>query len=123
MTFVVILQGSTAQADLRAFRHRVCSLLERSDAGPLICDLRAIAHPDARTVESLAGLRWEARRHGCAVYLRNANNEVRDLLALVGLAGLFPSIDALRLEALGEAEHGEQPCRIEEEADPRDPIA
>lgn len=45
---------------------------------------------DAVTLDALARLRLVARRQDCSVVLRCASSELLDLIALAGLAGLFP---------------------------------
>ena len=40
---------------------------------------------DARTVEALARLQLAMGRHGCRLRLRNASDELLELLALMGL--------------------------------------
>jgi ABC-type transporter Mla MlaB component len=40
---------------------------------------------DAWAIEALARLQLEARKHGCQVKLKNASDELRDLLAFMGL--------------------------------------
>ena len=77
--------------------------------------------PDIEAVETLALLQLAARRRGIQVVLRGMNPELRDLLAWAGLDGALPCAEGSGLEPRGEAEQGEQPLRVEEEADPRDP--
>lgn len=69
------------------------------------------------TVDALAGLQLAALRYGGSVSLRAAPDELYELLALAGLN------EVLRAEReLGggrrEAEDGEQPVDLQEEADP-----
>lgn len=58
--------------------------------------------PDLALVDALARLQLIACRRGCVVCLRDAPEELRALLELVGL------LDVLPLEARREAERGEQ---------------
>ena len=76
--------GPIARGDLPGLCERVCSLLDQSDAAVALCDVRGI-DPDAVTVDALARLQLAARRHGCQVRLRNASNELRELVAFMGL--------------------------------------
>jgi hypothetical protein len=78
---------------------------------------------DLETVEALARLQLTARRMGGEVWLRRASVELRDLLHLAGLEAVVPCPAPLALEARGQAEHREEPRRVEEEGDPADPIA
>lgn len=49
-----------------------------------LCDVTGV-EPDALTVDALARLQLTAGRHGCRVRLRNASDELRDLVAFMGL--------------------------------------
>ena len=46
--------------------------------------------PDAVTVDALARLQLAARRLGCQVRLRNASDELRELVAFMGLCDVLP---------------------------------
>jgi len=84
------------------------------DALVVICDAGAL-RPDAVSVDALARLRLEARRHGCRVELRNVPAELGGLLAFLGLAravGLSGGFEPQR-----EAEEREQPLGVEERVD------
>jgi len=62
----------------------VCALLEQNGAPVAHCDVRAV-DPDAVTVDALARLQLAAKRHGCQVKLRGASDELRELVAFMGL--------------------------------------
>ena len=83
------IEGPIARADLPGLCDRVCGLLERSGADVAYCDVRAIV-PDAVTVDALARLQLAARRHGCRVRLRNATDELLELVAFMGLEDVLP---------------------------------
>jgi len=120
-TVVFAIRGPIARADLRGLCERVCGLLERSGADVVVCDVRGI-DPDAVTVDALARFQLAARRNGCQVRLRHASNELRDLLAFMGLRDVLPEL-TLRPEPGGQAEEGEErPC-TEEERELDDPAA
>jgi hypothetical protein len=73
--------------------------------------------PDLAVVDELARLSLAARRLGCSIWLRDACEELAELLELVGLG--------LGLEVVGEAEGGEQ-GRVavnDEVVEPGDPLA
>ena len=65
--------------------------------------------PTAQTVDALARLELVGRRLGRELRLRNASQELQELLAFVGLA------DALRVEPVGQPEEREQCLGVEEE--------
>ena len=65
----------------------------------VVCDV-ACARADAETVEALARLQLAARRHGCRVRLRHASDDLRQLIAFMGLRDVFPD-EPLRLDPGG----------------------
>jgi hypothetical protein len=69
--------------------------------------------PDLALVDSLARLQLAARRHGWAIRVKDASEELCALLEFVGLAGV------LAVEARRQAERGEQ-LRVEEVVQPGD---
>jgi anti-anti-sigma regulatory factor len=81
----------------------------------VVCDVRALVHPDVSTVNALAQLALIVRRSERRIVLRHASRELQDLLSLLGLG------DALPLEAQGQAEEWEQNFGVEEEAGAGDP--
>jgi ABC-type transporter Mla MlaB component len=86
---VFAISGPIARADLPGLCERVCSLLARSDAGVVLCDVRGV-EPDAVTVDALARLQLAARRYGCQVRLRRASSELVELVAFMGLQNVLP---------------------------------
>ena len=54
-----------------------------------VINVRGI-NPDAVTVDALARLQLVARRHDCQVRLRGASDELRELLAFMGLDAVLP---------------------------------
>jgi ABC-type transporter Mla MlaB component len=83
------VHGPIARSDLPGLCDRVCALLGSSGADVALCDVRGVA-PDAVTVEALARLQLGARRHGCEVRLRNASNELLELVRFMGLQDVLP---------------------------------
>ncbi len=81
--------GPIARSDLPGLCERVCTLLQSSCAGVVLCSVRGVA-PDAVTADALARLQLAARRHGCQVRLRDPSNELRELLAFMGLRDVLP---------------------------------
>jgi anti-anti-sigma regulatory factor len=80
----------------------------------LVCDAGVLA-PDAITVDVLARLRLDARRHGHELVLRGVSDQLLELLDLCGLR------DVLRVEPGGEPEQRKQRVGVEEERELDDP--
>jgi ABC-type transporter Mla MlaB component len=78
------INGPIARDDLAGLCSRVCTLLDRSGAREVYCDVRDV-HPDAVTVDALARLQLAAHRSACQVRLRGASDDLRELVALMGL--------------------------------------
>jgi ABC-type transporter Mla MlaB component len=120
---VLVMIGPVTRDAIPALCERARRLLEGCDAGPVACDVGALAEPDATTIDALARLQLTARRLGYRVELRGTCGELEDLLRLTGLlevlTGGAPVGSAV--EAWGEPELREQALRVEEEADPVDP--
>jgi ABC-type transporter Mla MlaB component len=88
-TIAFAIGGPIARADLPGLCERVCALLERSGVAVALCDVSGV-HPDAVTVDALARLQLAARRRGCQVRLRQASDELLDLLTFIGLREVLP---------------------------------
>jgi ABC-type transporter Mla MlaB component len=115
--------GPVTRDAIPALCERARRLLEGCDAGPVACDVAALAEPDAVTIDALARLQLTALRLGYRVELRRAGEELEDLLSLTGLLGVLTGHRARvasAVEAWREPELGEQVLGVEEEADPRD---
>jgi ABC-type transporter Mla MlaB component len=89
-TIVLSLEGPIDRAGIPELCTRVSVHLESGDVELVICDVAAIAHPDAATVDALAQLQLTARRLGRRIRLRHACGELRDLLDLMGLEDVLP---------------------------------
>ena len=116
--------GPVTREGIPALCERARRLLEGCDAGPVACDVGALADPDAITIDALARLQLTARRLGYRVELRGTCEELEDLLRLTGLLEVLTgggTVVASAVEAWGEPELREQALRVEEEADPVDP--
>ena len=81
-----------------------------------MCDLRGV-EADCATVDAVARLHLAARRAGFELSLRDASQELTELLAFTGLSGV------LGLEPGGKAEEREDPPGAEEERQLGDPAA
>ena len=81
----------------------------------LVYDTTGLADPDVGTIADLARLHLAARRLELEVVLRNASENLIELIAFVGLT------DVLRVEPKREAEQREQRGGVEEERELGDP--
>jgi ABC-type transporter Mla MlaB component len=101
---------------------RLCHGLARADqrSRPVVCDVAAVAPVDLTTVDGLARLALTLRRLGHEVVLRNASEELRDLVALAGLVDVLPCSPGSGVEARREPEQREVARGVEEERDPAD---
>jgi ABC-type transporter Mla MlaB component len=121
VTIELVIAGPMTGAAIAGLCARVRVMLEGSGADLVICDVSSVGDPDAGTIDALARMQLTARRLGRRVHLRHACADLQDLIALTGLGDVLPRYGALRLEAGRQAEEGEEPGGVEEEADPDDP--
>ncbi len=91
VTVAFAVGGPIASADLPGLCERVCALFETSGANVALCDVSGV-EPDAVTVDALARLQLAARRYGCQVRLRNASDELLELVAFMGLHDVLPDL-------------------------------
>jgi ABC-type transporter Mla MlaB component len=119
---VFAIGGRIVRGDVPALCARLRVLLESSPGDEVICDVGELVQVDLAAVETLARLQLVARRHRRRFRVRNAGEELRELLALVGLSEVVPLADALSRQPRGQPEEREQPRRVEEEGDPGDAI-
>ena len=83
-TIAFAIWGPILRDDLPGLTERVCGLLRGTGASLALCDVAGV-EPDAVTVDALARLQLVARRQRCRVILRNASEELVDLVAFMGL--------------------------------------
>jgi ABC-type transporter Mla MlaB component len=83
------IRGPIARADLPGLCDLVCALLSESGSSTVLCDVQGV-EPDAVTVDALARLQLAARRRRCQVRLRNASDELVELVAFMGLSDVLP---------------------------------
>ena len=83
-TITFAIWGPITREDLPGLCDRVCAMLERTGATAAHCDVTGVL-ADAVTVEALARLQLAARRHRCRILLRGSSNELRCLVAFMGL--------------------------------------
>ena len=74
--------------DVPTLCEQVRIVVERGDR-EIVCDVGALRQPDAATIDALCRLQLAARRHGGRIRLRDASDELLDLLAFVGLADVL----------------------------------
>jgi ABC-type transporter Mla MlaB component len=111
----LVVSGPLTPADAATLCERARSELARSGADVLVCDVAALAHPDAGTIEALARLQLTVRRLGRKVQLRHPSRELGELLDLFGLT------DVLCVEPGRQPEEREQPLGVEERVEMGDP--
>jgi ABC-type transporter Mla MlaB component len=87
ITFAV--HGPIERSDLVGLCDRVCALFARTAPRVALCDVRDVP-ADAVTVDALARLQLAARRCGCTVHLRNASDDLLELVAFMGLENVLP---------------------------------
>ncbi len=119
-TMVLALGGPIARSDVPRLCERARALLQDSNAEVVVCDVRAVVHPDLVTIDALARLLLTARRLGHRVWLRYPGVELQGLLAFVGLSGALQVSAGLPVEPRGQIEEWEKVHGVEEEADPDD---
>jgi len=79
------IHGPIARSDLPGLCDRVCALLRQGRPEVAYCEVGGV-EPDAVTVDALARLQLAASRHACRVRLRGASDDLRALVAFMGLA-------------------------------------
>ena len=82
------IHGPIARSDLPGLCDRVCALLQKARPEVAYCEVGGV-DPDAVTVDALARLQLAAHRRGCQVRLRGASEELRTLIAFMGLADVI----------------------------------
>ena len=93
------ITGPIAIGDMPGLCRRVCEILAENGAGVALCDVRGV-EPDAVTVDALARLQLAARRHGCRVHLRDASDELLEILSFMGLQDVLANrVGATRARA------------------------
>jgi ABC-type transporter Mla MlaB component len=87
-SLIFAIHGPIAEADLPGLCARVCDVLAQASGELVACDVANVV-PDAVTVDALARLQLAATRRGCRIELRNTTPELRELVAFMGLDGVF----------------------------------
>jgi ABC-type transporter Mla MlaB component len=78
------IRGPIRREDLDGLGDRVCALLRGTAPGVVRCDVAGV-EPDAVTVDALCRLQLAARRLGRRIRLENASQDLRELIAFMGL--------------------------------------
>ena len=89
-TIVVVLSGPVERDDVPRLVHRVGRVLDEREGDLVVCDVGALDHPDADTIDLLCRLQLAARRLGRRVLLLDAGGELRELIAWTGLSEVMP---------------------------------
>lgn len=89
-TITFAIWGPIARDDLPGLCGRVCALLSEQDVTVALCDVAGV-EVDAVTVDALARLQLAARQRHCRIRLRNASDELRELIAFMGLEEILPA--------------------------------
>ena len=83
--------GPITRDDLPGLCARVCALLDDNRGAELVySDVRDVG-VTAATVDALARLQLAARHYGCRIHLRHASDELRRLVAFMGLEDVLPA--------------------------------
>jgi anti-anti-sigma regulatory factor len=93
---VLEIGGRIDQARFDELSRRATDLLMHDDE--LICDVRAVAEPDAATVDALARVQLLVKRLGREMRIRGVGDQLRELILFMGLD------DVLVLEPRRKAE-------------------
>jgi ABC-type transporter Mla MlaB component len=121
----VMTLTSLARDDVPGACERLRALIGACDADVVVCDVGEL-EADLTAVEVLARLRLTAQRLGCALRLRGPSRALEQMLAFCGLCDVLPvegepgGLGGIRWYG-GQAEEREQPVRVEEGVEARDP--
>ena len=86
----MVVRGPVTPEDVDGLCDRGRALVEGGEVGgDLICDVQALTHPDAVSLEALARLRQTVGRLGRRIVLLHASTGLVELLDLVGLTELL----------------------------------
>jgi ABC-type transporter Mla MlaB component len=88
-TITFAISGPLEREDLPALYERVCALLGGAGAELALCDVTGVG-ADAVTVDALARLQLAARRNRCRIQLEHASDDLRSLIAFMGLEDVLP---------------------------------
>jgi ABC-type transporter Mla MlaB component len=89
---MMVICGAIADGDATALCSQVARLLDGLGASTLVCDVHGLEPADAAAVDGLARMQLTALRRGHRIQLDRPPRELRDLIALVGLGEVLPSL-------------------------------
>jgi len=115
-TVAFAVAGPIARADVPALCGQVAAVLRTSGAEVVVCDVAGL-EADAVAIDALARIQLAVRRMGRRLMVRDAADDLLDLLAFAGVAGV------LGIEPWGQTEQREQRLGVEEERELGDPPA
>ena len=84
-TTILVFSGRIGLDEIPPICEWAGPLLASTDAGLIICDVRAVVDPDAVTIDALARLQLTARRAGHEVRIQHASHQLQQLLEFTGL--------------------------------------
>ncbi len=87
-TITLRIRGPLARADLEGLLERACALLTDDAVEELRCEIADVA-PDAVAIDVLARLVLTAGRRGAQVRVCGVSEELRALVAFMGLADVL----------------------------------
>ena len=123
MAITLVLRGAIEPGEIPALCDRVRVLMDRSGAGPIVCDVAAVTDPDACTVDALARMQLAAHALGGRIVLGAPGEDLCALLELAGLDRALPRAGGSGVETRRQPEQREQVLGVEEERDAGDAIA
>ena len=89
-TITFAIWGPIVPEDMPGLCERVCALLQRTRPSLAVCDVAGVG-ADAVSVDALARLQLAARRNRCLIRLTGASEELRQLVAFMGLQDVLTS--------------------------------
>jgi ABC-type transporter Mla MlaB component len=93
-TVLLVVSGTIGRAETSQLCERARTLLERTGADVVVCDVAGIVGTDVGTIDALARLALTVRRLGRQVQLRDPCPGLQALVALTGLDDVLPVQDA-----------------------------
>lgn len=111
---VLVISGRVTPADIPALSEQIRVLIEGDNTHLVVCDVKALVHPDAAAVDLLARAQLDARRSGREIQLFQAGDELQELLALMGLGNVVPLYAQSSLQVEGQIEQREEARGVSE---------
>lgn len=118
-TVVISLSDPITRADIPVLCRRLVVGLTDTAYQVVVCDVGGVSRPDATVIDALARLQLTARRNDWELSLRNAPQQLLDLLSLAGLTDVIRVGTPSGVEPGRQTEQGEQ-TRFHEVGEPGD---